>query len=1181
MNKLVAVLKDSRFIAIIGLIALSCLIWFAGPYIHFGESNYAPLESSSSRLVFIIIILMIWGLNNLRQQYSTNKKNSEFIEDINTNNESLSNDKVQSVEELKILSERFTGALDTLKKIRIKGKYNNSKAIYELPWYIIIGPPGSGKTTALVNSGLEFPLAEQTGSASLQGIGGTRNCDWWFTNDAVMIDTAGRYTTQDSHRGVDSSAWNGFLKLLKKNRPRRPINGAIVAISVQDLLLQTEEERSWHAKTIRTRIDELTANLGVKFPVYIMLTKCDLISGFTEFFNDYGHYDREDVCGITFPLDDNKATDFDWWSGEYDSLVSRMFDRVLGRVQQERDIQRRTKIQLFPQELASLKSSIESFLRQTFSSSRYHDMPYLRGVYFSSGTQDGTPIDRMMTSISKNYGMNPAVVQSAPGQGKSYFIGRLFKELIFSESELVGINKKAEKIYKWGRKSAYISLLAVFFGSLIAWTGSIASNKLLLSDIEAYVTKYENENRRIKSWNTDLRRVLPTLNAVQSASLVYDKNEHPWLSNFGLYNDSVDQRLDELYLSNLNLLFEPRLTKYLEKDLRSAKNDPGILYDDLKSYLMYQDPEHFDKQHLASWYKTSWKKQFNNKLVVQKQLNTHLVAYLDNYSGNTKTDKLLIQSSRNSLMRIPVATRIYERIKANEELSTLINIGNYLGESSFDIFKYKNSDLGRFSIPYLFTKNAYDELDFSAESPYLNAILSDDWVLSSSNKIQNNRNDLKYDDSQLEEIGEKVKSLYLADYAHHWNKSLSLLDLKGFSSLTVASKRLAELSDAVYSPITRMLEVTSANTQLSPYVPVEIPGAGEKSAKGKLSAGLSGLLASNFGGNNVDKQFRKLNNLSRESKSKPAPIGATLLLLGELYSYVNEILISPEPNEAAYKAARSRFSGSSSDVFRKLHVHAASLPQPVREWVMHLSSQSWNVILSSSKSYIQQQWRIQVLNNYKVGIKGKYPIYNSSKAELELFDFTEFFKSKGLFKSFTAQYLSPFIKKGKKWTLKKVDGRSLGLSSTSVAQLQRGNLISDVFFKSNPEEPSFSFQSRPSKMLKTVSRFVLDMGGKKYQYSHGPKFWTSHTWPGGIDAQRVSIYFEKLDSDVLTRDYEGAWAWFRLLDSSRLTSKYQSNKYSVIYSMADSEINYDLKADSVVNPFTSGLLSKFRCPEVL
>lgn len=1181
MNKVFTFIKDPRFISFIGLVALSFLIWFAGPYIRFGDSNYAPLESQISRLIFIIIILIIWGLNNLRHQYITSKKNDSFINDIEEDNIQVSNDNIQSAEEIKVINERFTTALDTLKKLRVKGKFQQSKAIYELPWYIIIGPPGSGKTTALINSGLEFPLSDQMGSASLQGVGGTRNCDWWFTNEAVMIDTAGRYTTQDSHRGIDSSAWNGFLKLLKKNRPRRPINGAIIAISVQDLLLQTEEERSWHAKTIRNRIDELTSELGVRFPVYIMLTKSDLIAGFTEFFNDYGHYDREDVCGITFPLVNQQSTDFDWWSEEYDKLVSRMFDRVLGRVHQERDVKRRTKIQSFPQEVANLKASIETFLRQTFSSSRYHDKPYLRGVYFSSGTQDGTSIDRLMSSISSNYGMNPDIAPAVPGQGKSYFIGRLFKELIFSESELVGTNKKAEKIYTFGRRGSYIGLLAVLISSLVAWTGSVASNKLLLNEIDAYLTKYESESRRTRSWDTDLRRILPTLNAIRTASEVYDQDEHPWLNNLGLYDPDVDNSLNELYLTNLNQLLEPRLVGYLENNFKSSLNEPGELYDSLKTYLMFEDKAHYDKQHLFNWYKNSWKSTFTNKEVVQRQLNNHLVAYLDNYSQSVTNDKHLVTTARNKLMRIPVATRIYERIKSDQQLSTLVNVGHYLGESSNGIFNFNNQSLNTFYVPFLFTKNAYEELDFSASSPYLNAILSDDWVLSNrTGKARYDKN-YDYDDSQLEEIGNKVKELYLADYSFHWQKALSALTVKHFTSLNSAAKQLSELSDAVYSPITRILEVTKANTELSPYVAVDIPGASDKSAKGKLMAGLGGFVASAMEGNKVDKQFRKLNHLSTESKNKPAPIGATLILLNELFAYVNEILISPEAGEASYKAAKARFSSAGSDVFRKIQVHSAGLPEPVGSWLLQVSKQSWSVVLASAKNYLQQQWRIQVINSYKRGIQGKYPIYNQGSTELELYDFTEFFKPEGTFRKFTAQYLSPFIKQGTKWTLKNVDGRTIGLSQSTVAQLQRGNLISQVFFKANPEHPSFTFESRPLKMIKSVSRFVLDMGGKKYTYTHGPKFWNKHSWPGGNESKRVSLYFEKLDNEVLTRDYEGAWSWFRLLDQSRLTATHQPNLFNVIYSMSDAEAKYEIKANSVVNPFSNNLLAKFRCPGVL
>ena len=101
-------------------------------------------------------------------------------------------------------------------------------SLYDLPWYVFIGAPGSGKTTALLNSGLKFPLGQRGGKAAVRGVGGTRNCDWWFTDEAVFLDTAGRYTTQDSDAASDSDGWREFLALLRKYRTRRPVNGIIL-----------------------------------------------------------------------------------------------------------------------------------------------------------------------------------------------------------------------------------------------------------------------------------------------------------------------------------------------------------------------------------------------------------------------------------------------------------------------------------------------------------------------------------------------------------------------------------------------------------------------------------------------------------------------------------------------------------------------------------------------------------------------------------------------------------------------------------------------------------------------------------------------------------------------------------------------------------------------------------------
>ena len=282
MKNVVVFLKSRIFISIVGLVLLSLLIWFVGPLIKFGANNFAPLGEAIYRLFVILSIVVLWGLNVLRIQLRDSKKDRELLAGLQGHGyeQAIDQGAVQSADELEQINETFSQALATLKKVKFSGG-GRRKALYELPWYIIIGPPGAGKTTALVNSTLEFPLAEQFGKGALHGVGGTRNCDWWFTNDAVLIDTAGRYTTQDSHRVADSAVWNGFLELLRKKRRRRPINGVIVAISLQDVMMQTDVERSEHAKTIRARVDELMEKLGIRIPIYLVFTKSDLVAGFT------------------------------------------------------------------------------------------------------------------------------------------------------------------------------------------------------------------------------------------------------------------------------------------------------------------------------------------------------------------------------------------------------------------------------------------------------------------------------------------------------------------------------------------------------------------------------------------------------------------------------------------------------------------------------------------------------------------------------------------------------------------------------------------------------------------------------------------------------------------------------------------------------------------------------------
>ena len=264
----------------------------------------------------------------------------------------------------KVLGERMTEALETLK--RSSGKRNY---LYDLPWYIIIGPPGAGKTTALVNSGLKFPLAGADGGKAVAGVGGTRYCDWWFTEEAVLIDTAGRYTTQDSDSEVDKKSWLSFLSLLKTQRAKQPINGVILAISIEDLLKLDGQQIGEHATAIRKRLLELHQNLKIDFPVYALFTKADLLAGFAEYFGSFTETRRRKVWGATFQTEDRKKNMVGEVPAEFDLLVRRLTEEVADRLHEEPDPIARIAIFGFPGAVRAAEGSRGRFPR-TGSSSR-------------------------------------------------------------------------------------------------------------------------------------------------------------------------------------------------------------------------------------------------------------------------------------------------------------------------------------------------------------------------------------------------------------------------------------------------------------------------------------------------------------------------------------------------------------------------------------------------------------------------------------------------------------------------------------------------------------------------------------------------------------------------------------------------------------------------------------------
>jgi len=351
--------------------------------------------------------------------------------------------------------------------------------LYSRPWYVIIGPPGSGKTTALLNSGLRFPFSDQ----SLKGIGGTRNLDFWFADEAAIVDTAGRYTSQDSDASADSAGWRSLLDQLKRNRPRQPINGVIVALGVDELLKTDLAGIDRHATAVRRRLVELRRALDIATPIYVLLTKVDLLAGFIEFYDDLDAQGRRAVLGVT--LQDPDATpDQAEIISAFDRFVSAQGARQAKRLSEEGDANRRSLILGFPAQLASLRSRLSRFVSGAFGPGE--PVGTLRGFYFTSGVQEGAPLDRLLSGVAEIY----AKPQTTSESGKTYFLNRLLRDVIFREAGLVQTGRAARDKQ---RRTLVTSLVAVGIATVVL-LGLIVMNFMSSRDPGAETAQVASQN---------------------------------------------------------------------------------------------------------------------------------------------------------------------------------------------------------------------------------------------------------------------------------------------------------------------------------------------------------------------------------------------------------------------------------------------------------------------------------------------------------------------------------------------------------------------------------------------------------------------------------------------------------------------------------------------------------------
>jgi type VI secretion system protein ImpL len=1157
MKKIFSFLVHKWTVALIGLTAIAVLIWIGGPYLGFGDSR--PLSTSLDRLVSIVVAVALWVVNNLRLQAKSSRANSALIAQLAASPPAEVN--APGAEEVAVLKERFDQAMERLKKAHFHSRFGK-QYLYELPWYVIIGPPGVGKTTLLANSGLQFPLADQLGEKTVRGVGGTRNCDWWFTNEAVLLDTAGRYTTQDSHREADSGAWLGFLELLSKHRRRRPLNGIILAISIADVMLASEQERALQAQTVRQRIQELYKRLGLQLPIYLVFTKCDLVAGFMEFFDDLDKTQREQVWGLTFTQD--AAADFAEFGREFNLLIERLGQRMLWRLQQERDLTRRGLIHAFPQQMADLKPLLEEFLKQALAPSRFEECACLRGVYFTSGTQEGSPIDRVMAALTRSFSLRTQSVPAFTGRPRAYFVTALLRDVIFPEAELVGANTRYEKQRRWLQGAVYAAAVVITFGVVFAWSASFTRNELTIAKLNDRLVAYREVGDKLPT-QARLVDLLTALDRARDITQVYGSEPRvtPWLMGMGLYQGTrLGSAAERAYAGILQHTLLPHIKNQLELRIRST----GLSTDDLRAllslYLMLGDPATLDHAQLGQWTVSDWERSLPQDIDTRQRLGVHLGSLLKTALPAQMLDKALMARATQFICEIPLVDQVYERLRRAAESAGIAGFSlASLGSAATSVLTLDGAAGGQETVPGFFTYSGYDSVLDKQGEPIAQTAIEENLRVCEARRDELLKADAK-------QVLRDVKTRYFRDYISRWNAFLGHVQLAELRSASQANEALKRLSGSD-SPLRALLKSAADNTTLS-------RSALASMIKDKTPFDTTLLTPPTP----VDTAFATLHRLVAADKDQPAQLDSELAKLAELGAYVADIAESSEAGEAAFQAAKARMTQSTRDVIAQLRRGSASLPAPLQDIFASAATQSWGVILGTARSYLDGLWRASVWQPYRDSLYNRYPLYATDRQQATLADFGRFFGVGGTLDHFVGEYLQPFIDT-QRWRERVVDQRRLGISAETLNQLQRAAEIRAMYFADGGQRPLIRFTLRPAYLDAQVSRFNLELNGQFASYRHDPERTIKMEWPGPEEGGRVRIVFERLNGGSFSLSKDGPWAWFRLLDDASVSKSVSANVLQVTFETAGLKMRYELRASSVANPFNNSAVNQFRCPEHL
>ncbi len=1095
----------------------------------------------NGQILLVVLVLLTFPVAVLINNYLKGEENSP----------STSNT-IATTKDYPELTDRAEEVVQWLKNTKL-GLKPDEKVVYQLPWFLLVGSPSSGKTSLILNAGLDIQALPSQQSLEQNLFRPTNSCDWYVSDTAVFIDTAGRYLND----GVDHDEWLALLATMKKYRLERPIDGLIVTVETTDVVKASDNEIEQQAKRLRTRIDELKAQFNSPFPIYLIFTHADLISGFEVFFSNFDKKNRNQIWGTTIPLEQRERAHA-LFDTEFSYLCDALMSNRLIHLASSTGSREQLEIFDFPLRFAAARNKIGLFVSALFRPSPFTDNPWLRGFYFTAAS-----------IIKKQASLNPLI--TAQEYKEKYFIADLIQEQLINDANLAAAMMKKKDTPQLKRKILVAAIALISIVLVLGFSTSLIRNRILISEnLEKglrvdEVIRLQSTQPASNQDTAAMRVELEAMEALRQQLVLLDnyQKSRPLSYRYGLYSgNAINPNLRAIYFDLLNQRFFQQTAASLENDLKAfALNDSkdkvseeelGRYYDLLKIYLMLSDPNKIEPTFLANRLSEYWKKSYPGdlELLAQQQLDFYAKQASSDDAPHLKADDKIVAAARQHLTSYPAVNRFFKRVTSEIDLKvTPVTV------ESITQGRSKGWLIGKYNVSGSFTIEGYQNYMQNALASAAEEMSKEDWVMGASTVATK---DLSTD------VG-KLEGIYFHEYATQWQQFLRGLNIPAFKTKEEAVEALKVLS-ASNSPLALTLAEIARQTNFT--------GTKEKLSWWEKIFGTKKITSSPQI-IELEKEFLALRQFlgQGEENSPVSQYRASLrIVLDSLESatadqltQTSKMLLTGKDDIGLQKAELTINKLLDNFTTAVTSDAASACKQPLG----NLRA----MLYGSSYAQIQQNWQEQIYPKAHALEQG-FPFTETGSASIT--DLTRYLNPVNgiLIQFFNDRLATSFQETEGKLQLK--ESGAFKFSQEFTDYLNNCKKLREALFAQGGQQMEVGYEL----LLQPVANadVVIEIDGIRAETRGTTAQSAKFSWPAKSGASGAKITVIQ-GSKIAEKAFPGEWGLFKMVAGA--TANSEGNLFILSWNIEGTTIRAALRPSSATSPFSRRLFTQWHAPKNL